>query len=165
MKPGEPAGDWAAIDIELYQGQRSALFPLFAQADDSSAAIQSYIEDGEVLVAQRAHVIVGHVQLIAGAGDWEVKSVAVIEDQRRRGIGGALVRAAVARAFSAGAARVVVATATADIDNLRFYQRLGFRMDRIEPDAFTVEQGYPDVAVDGIPVRDRVWFSIERSPR
>jgi RimJ/RimL family protein N-acetyltransferase len=56
---------------------------------------------------------------------------------------------------------VVVATATADIDNLRFYQRLGFRMERIERDAFSAERGYRgDLKVHGIRVRDRVWFSL-----
>ena len=71
------------------------------------------------------------------------------------------MHAALKRAFSAGAARVLVATATADIDNLRFYQRPGFRMDRVERDAFSVDRGYPIPEVDDIPVRDRVWFSIE----
>ena len=42
-----------------------------------------------------------------------------------------------------GAAMLQVATATADIGNLRFYQRLGFRMREIERDAFTAASGYP----------------------
>ena len=84
----------------------------------------------------------------------------MIDEEQGRGIGAALVRAALNRAFSAGASRVLVATATADIDNLRFYQSLGFRMDRVERDAFSVDRGYPRLEVDGIAVRDRVWFSI-----
>ena len=57
---------------------------------------------------------------------------------------------------------MLVATATADISNLRFYQRLGFRMDRVQQDVFTVDRGYANLEVDGIPVRDRVWFSMSR---
>ena len=54
-----------------------------------------------------------------------------------------------------------MATATADIGNLRFYQRLGFRMRAIERDAFTPATGYPsDLEADGIPVRDRVWLDM-----
>jgi ribosomal protein S18 acetylase RimI-like enzyme len=91
----------------------------------------------------------------------EIKSVAVIDGARRQGIGTALVRAALHRACAAGARRVVVATSTADIDNLRFYQRRGFRMERIERDAFSAEGGYhEDLKVHGIRVRDRVWFSL-----
>jgi RimJ/RimL family protein N-acetyltransferase len=52
-----------------------------------------------------------------------------------------------------------VATAAADIGNLRFYQRLGFRMRSLERDAFTPATGYePGLRIDGIELRDRVWF-------
>ena len=65
-----------------------------------------------------------------------------------------------ARAARAHAASV--ATGTADVGNLRFYQRLGFRMLSIERDVFTPEWGYPEgLEVDGIPLLDRVWFDQE----
>ena len=149
------------VAIEPFRGSRSELLPLFAEADNSSAEIDSYIDLGEVLVARRAHRIIGHVQLIGAGAGLEIKSLAVVEDERARGIGASLVRAALERASSAGAARVLVATSTADIHNLRFYQRLGFRMERIERDAFTIDRGYRIPEVDGIPIRDRVWFSID----
>jgi hypothetical protein len=54
---------------------------------------------------------------------------------------------------------MILATATADLGNLRFYQRCGFRMTRVVHDAFGPEQGYPaGLEVDGIPLRDQVWF-------
>ena len=57
------------------------------------------------------------------------------------------------------AGRVLVATAAADIGNLRFYQRQGFRMRAIERDAFTPATGYPSgLLIDGIELRDRVWL-------
>lgn len=47
----------------------------------------------------------------------------------------------------------------ADIGNLRFYQRRGFRMDHIVHDAFGSATGYSDDAmVDGIPRRDQLFF-------
>jgi hypothetical protein len=33
-------------------------------------------------------------------------------------------------------------------------------MDRVERDAFSAERGYANLEAEGIPVRDRVWFSI-----
>ena len=52
-----------------------------------------------------------------------------------------------------------VATAAADIGNLRFYQRLGFRLRSVERDAFTPAAGYePGLLIDGIELRDRVWL-------
>ena len=62
--------------------------------------------------------------------------------------------------------RVLVATATADIGNLRFYQQRGFRMERIKRDVFGADRSYPaGPETDGIPVRDRVWLSISTSER
>jgi hypothetical protein len=60
-----------------------------------------------------------------------------------------------------GRLTLVVATAAADIGNLRFYQRLGFRMRSIERDAFTPATGYPPgLEIDGIELRDRVWLDL-----
>jgi hypothetical protein len=73
----------------------------------------------------------------------------------------ALVRTARNRAFSAGAARLFIATAAADFDNLRFCQRLEFWICRVERDAFSTERGYDILQVDGIPIPDKVWFSID----
>lgn len=54
---------------------------------------------------------------------------------------------------------MLVATATADTGNLRFYQRQGFRFRSIERDAFTPATGYPtDIRIDGILLRDRIWL-------
>ena len=54
---------------------------------------------------------------------------------------------------------MVVGTAAADIGNLRFYQRTGFRLLAIDRDAFTAATGYPDaIVIDGIALLDRVGF-------
>jgi hypothetical protein len=56
---------------------------------------------------------------------------------------------------------LLVSTAAADVDNLRFYQRVGFRMRSIERDAFTAATGYDrGTSVDGIELRDRVWLDL-----
>jgi len=44
---------------------------------------------------------------------------------------------------------------------LRFYQLLGFRLLSVERDAFTPRTGYADLEVEGIPLRDRVWLSLD----
>lgn len=73
-------------------------------------------------------------------------------------VGHALVAEAVALARRDGRSRLVVATAAADIGNLRFYRREGFRMRSIERDAFTAANGYASAMIDGIELRDRVWL-------
>jgi GNAT superfamily N-acetyltransferase len=152
------------VRIAVYDGPRSDLRPLFALAEDSTAQIDRYAETGEVLAAYDGDSVVGQLQLIPTRqpGEIEVKSLAVLPQWQGRGIGAGLVAAAVEHAAAAGLSRMVVSTAAADIGNLRFYQRTGFRFDSVEPNAFTEETGYPEViAVDGIVLRDRVWFARE----
>jgi GNAT superfamily N-acetyltransferase len=87
--------------------------------------------------------------------------MAVVETQRGRGVGRALVAGAIERARDERIEVLRVATGAADTGNLRFYQRLGFRMRSIERDAFTPANGYPPgLEVDGIELRDRVWLDL-----
>ena len=133
------------VAIREHAGPRAALRPLFELAEDSAQELDTYFDAGRVLVAHDGDRVVGHLLITdaADAGAAEIKSMAVEEALQGRGIGRALVAAAIALARDEGRATLVVATATADIGNLRFYQRLGFRMRAIERDAFTPATGYP----------------------
>jgi GNAT superfamily N-acetyltransferase len=145
--------------VHRYDGDRDLLRPLFREADDSEQQLDAYLDLGVVFVAEDDGEIIGHLQLITGDGA-ELKSMAVAESRRGTGVGRALVRAALEHCRQNAAKRLLVATAAADIGNLRFYQRQGFRMLRIERDAFVPSTGYPDeIVIDGIPLRDRVWLS------
>ncbi|RWF46376.1 MAG: GNAT family N-acetyltransferase [Mesorhizobium sp.] len=149
------------MHIERYDGDRDALRPLFALADDSSMQISSYIGQGEVLVARDGGRIVGHAQIIetGDGGVFELKSLAVRPARQSEGLGRALVAAAITRCRECGGRRLIVSTASADIGNLRFYQRQGFRMYRIVRDAFGPSTGYPEgLLVNGIPLCDQVVF-------
>jgi ribosomal protein S18 acetylase RimI-like enzyme len=177
--PGDPQGGivpWSAsayaagagaVTVREHAGPRAELRGLFALAEDSAAQLDAYLDDGRALVAERDGAIVGHLQLVDGPrrGQAEIKNMAVLPERQRQGVGRALVRAAVTAASDAGRREVVVATAAADVGNLRFYQRLGFRLTGIEPDAFTPATGYAeDITIDGIPLRDRVWLSLVALP-
>ena len=62
---------------------------------------------------------------------------------------------------SEGVEYVTVATATADIGNIAFYQKIGFRCLRIDRDAFSPSTGYPgELQSYGIHVRDKLWFDL-----
>lgn len=149
------------IRTEPYQGDRTNLLPLFALADDSPTQISRYLSSGVVIVARDAEIIVGHVQVIVteDANILEIKSLSVRASRRGEGIGRMLVDAAIAYCEEHDAESVIVSTATADIGNLRFYQRRGFRMDHVVRDAFGPATGYADDAmVDGIPLRDQLFL-------
>jgi predicted N-acetyltransferase YhbS len=149
--------------IAEHTGPRAALRPLFELAEDSSRELDAYVEAGRVLVARDGDAIVGHIQITdtRRPADAELKNMAVRPSHQRRGVGRGLVVAAIELLRDEARSTLVVATAAADIGNLRFYQRLGFRMRAIERDAFTPATGYPrGLEIDGIELRDRVWLDL-----
>jgi ribosomal protein S18 acetylase RimI-like enzyme len=149
------------IRVAEHTGPRSELRALFELAEDSAEELDAYIDAGRVLVALDGDDVVGHLQITETGfrAEAEVKNMAVVPELRGRGVGRELMAAAIALGRAEGRATLVVATAAADVGNLRFYQRLGFRMRAIERDAFTPETGYPaGLMVDGIELRDRVWL-------
>lgn len=149
------------MHIDIYCEDRRLLLPLFELADDSKSRICSYISLDDILVARDGDAVLGHLQLVEidDAGIFELKNMAVEESQRRRGIGHLLIETAVVHCRARNGRRLYVSTATADIGNLRFYQRQGFRMYRIVQDAFGQEHGYAaGILIDGIPLRDQVFL-------
>jgi GNAT superfamily N-acetyltransferase/catechol 2,3-dioxygenase-like lactoylglutathione lyase family enzyme len=153
----------ASVHVERHTGPRSELRALFEMAEDSAAQLDSYLDAGQVLVALAGDRVVGHLQLVdtADAHQSEIKNMAVEASYRRRGIGRTLIQAAIEIVRAQHRSMLVVATAAADIDNLRFYQRAGFRMRSVERDAFTPTAGYsPQTSLDGIDLRDRVWLEL-----
>jgi ribosomal protein S18 acetylase RimI-like enzyme len=157
------ASDAGAVRVERHTGPRDELRALFEEAEDSARQLDAYLDSGEVLVATSGGRVIGHVQLVetADPGVSEIKNMAVVTAHRGRGIGLRLIRAAVARAGARGSSTLAVATAAADVANLRFYQRAGFRLRSVERDTFTPATGYAaGTTVDGIELRDRVWLDL-----
>ncbi|MEO5842882.1 MAG: GNAT family N-acetyltransferase [Acidimicrobiales bacterium] len=153
----------SAIVVAPHPGSRHDIRDLFELAEDSKSQLERYMTDGEVFIALFGEPVVGHIQLITSddGQSVEIKNMAVRPQQQGRGIGRALVVAGLDRARHLGCTWGWVATATADVGNLRFYQRLGFRMVCVERDAFGSGTGYPEpVVIDGIELRDRVWLDI-----
>ena len=161
---------WASADpstrrvrVERHTGRRGELRALFEEAEDSAQQLDTYLDAGEVFVAVADDQVVGHLQLVetATADASEIKNMAVEAHHRRRGIGRMLIQAAIDRARAQGRSTLTVATAAADIGNMRFYQRAGFRMRSIERDAFSPATGYAaKTIIDGIALRDRVWLDL-----
>lgn len=164
----EPAEPEAPVRIEPHTGSRADLRAHFELAEDSQAQLDSYLDAGRVLVAVQGGQIVGHLQLTGtdSADEVEIKNMAVVETHRGLGIGRQLIAAAIELAREESRRVVCVATAAAGVDNLRFYQRAGFRMRAIERDAFTPASGYEaGTNVDGIELRDRVWLDLSLDAR
>lgn len=167
MNPQRRPAGYEDVSIELYTGPRSELRRLFELAEDSPTELDSYLYSGRVLVARSGQVVLGHLQLVETdrPGRLEIKNMAVRGTVQGHGVGARLVRAALERAAAESADEMVVATAAADVGNLRFYQRQGFRFRSVERDAFGPATGYPaGLEIDGIALRDRVWLDRTTGP-
>ncbi len=152
-----------SVELSWYRSSRRELWELFALAEESPTVIEELLDLGRVLVATLGGEIVGCLQLLdpTSEGEIELAILAVAEEHQGRGIGMALVKRAIEEARHEGLQTMRVGTSSADIDNLRFYQRRGFRMLAIERDAFTPADGYPEgTMTDGLPLRDRVWLTL-----
>jgi GNAT superfamily N-acetyltransferase len=149
-------------EIAWHTGERAALRSLYELAENSPERLEAAIGQGRVLAATEDGEIVAFLQLVGPDDEIELIGMAVAEDRQGTGIGRALVARAAAECRAEGSRSLLVSTAAAATGTLRFYQRQGFRMLRIERDAFTPADGYPKgFALDGIPLRDRVWLSLE----
>ena len=150
-----------------WRHDRLSLEHLFALADDSLDQIRRYRDLGDVIVAASQSCLVGHAQVISIGPDdtFEIKSIAVLQHHRRRGIGNELLKAAIRLCRDKGANRVTVSTAIASTSAIRFYLQHGFRACSIVRDAFTHATGYPiDATVEGLPLNDALEFELMLEP-
>ncbi|NVJ96598.1 MAG: GNAT family N-acetyltransferase [Alphaproteobacteria bacterium] len=150
------------ITLDIRQETDAALYmDLLLLADPSEAMIMDYLADGTLHVAKWDSVVVGVFVLVPlGDGILELKNIAVAEEWQGKGVGRALVEAAIAEAQGQGATRLEVGTGNSSLRQLAFYQKAGFRMQRIAKNYFMLN--YPDPIVEnGIPCRDMVVLSLD----
>lgn len=150
--------------IEVERGPAREAWVEILELADEPEPLSGYLQQGVlygVLEAgtgrPRAAVLV--IDLDDGAA--ELRAVAVAEADQGRGLGSWVVAGVCRRLRTSGVRRVVVGTASSGSRQLGFYQRLGFRLTRVERDYFTVDKGYPpDLSENGIPTRDMVWMEM-----
>jgi ribosomal protein S18 acetylase RimI-like enzyme len=143
--------------------RRGELLPLFLLADESEMQVRSYYQRGQLFVLEGvAGDVRGITLAIREEGDTvELKAVAVPRALQRQGVGRRMLAMVLAHLQSTGVRRVTVGTGNSELGPIAFYQRVGFRLRRIERDFFTPERGYaPGIEVNGIPLRDMVWMDL-----
>jgi ribosomal protein S18 acetylase RimI-like enzyme len=96
----------------------------------------------------------------------EVTCLLVAAGQRQRGIGRALLDAAVAGLAADGVRRVWLVTTNDNLAALRLYQRAGFRLTALRPGAIdearrSLKPSIGAIGEHGIPIRDELELEIE----
>ena len=80
---------------------------------------------------------IGYLALLDdGSGDLELRSIAVVPRMQGSGLGSEMMATAERVAAGLGKHRLVLATSPENTGAIRFYERHGFRLDRVEPDHF-----------------------------
>lgn len=140
--------------------EREAYLPLLLLADSSEQQVRGYLQRGVLYVAREAGADVGVVLAMpTESSQAELRAVAVVPELQGQGFGKQMLALVLNDLAGRGYSRVVVGTGNSSIDQIAFYQKLGFRMLRIERDFFTSLRGYPeDLEENGIPLRDMIWF-------
>ncbi len=88
----------------------------------------------------------------------------VLPEHQGLGIGAQLVEALCHLALEAGKRRVAVATTNDDLPALSLYQRLGFRLTELVPEAVLRHHGGEEKGFSGIPVRDELRLALDLAP-
>lgn len=105
----------------------------------------------------------GMVTYQIGEGLCEIVSLDSFIPQQ--GIGRSLVNAVIEIARQAGCKKILLVTTNDNLDAMAFYQKLGFQMVWVEPDAVTrsreIKPSIPMVAENGLPIRDEITFELK----
>lgn len=94
----------------------------------------------------------------------ECEIVSLNSLNEKRGIGSALIESVKQAAKTRGYQRVWVITTNDNVSALRFYQKRGFRIKAVYPDALEASRKLkptiPLTGIDGIPLRDEIELEI-----
>lgn len=146
--------------------QRDAYLPLLSLADDSAKQVRSYYQEGTLYALDdAAGRPVGITLALPGPdGVVELKAVAIDASLQGQGVGKRLLLAVLDQLRKSSVTRVIVGTGNSGIGQLVYYQKVGFRLWKIERDFFSAERGYPDgIEENGILLRDMVWMDQDLS--
>jgi len=133
---------------------------LLLLADPSEQRIRGYLIGARGFVGIKDTVPVSVLVVRwRNAGEAEIMNVAVALEHQRSGIGRAMMEFAVAEAKVRGASSVTVGTGNSSLGELRFYQRLGFRITGVSRDYFADYD--PPIFEEGIRCLDMVHLRRE----
>jgi len=155
----------SVIIRRINDSDKEAVFQLLAER----WAGPEMLLDGEIVdasalpgyVAYAGMQLVGLVTLIKRDGEWEILTLDSLN--RWGGTGTQLLNAVVEEARAAGIVRLTVRTSNDNLDAFRFYQRRGFRLERVAQGVIDAErEKKPEIPMRGdygIEIHDEVLFA------
>ncbi len=133
---------------------------LLLLADPSEAAIKRYLNQSRCFVAYADDEVVGSCVLKPIAeGMVELMNIAVSPSKQQSGIGTRLLKNVIEKVRESGAKGLEVGTGAFGYQ-LTFYQRQGFRVNRIDKDFFLKNYLEP-IFEDGVQHKDMLRLTLE----
>lgn len=141
-----------------------AEWQLLLSADPSRTLVETYLSQEYSRIAYHADQPVAvYAMTRVSPTCFEVNNLAVLQSYQGIGMGRRMLGHALGLAESRGAREVLISTANSSLKNLRFYQRMGFRIVGVEPDYFPRHYREP-IQEDGIPCLDRIQLKMTLEP-
>jgi len=144
---------WASVEQEVF-GRTYNVFDC-----------ENYIARANKSESSKSHPefrdLVGQVAIKEGKGFLHIVVLHVCPEWHGRGVGKMLVNRAVDEARERGFKTVKLGTTNDNIPALYFYQRLGFVIEKIVPDAVGDDANIPQSGFAGLPVRDEIQMKLD----
>jgi ribosomal protein S18 acetylase RimI-like enzyme len=149
----------------LREGDREWVRETLRQLWGETVVSRGAVHDPTALpgfVAEEGGERVGLLTYRVDGADCEVVTIDAFPEGA--GAGTALLDAAARAARDAGCGRVWLITTNDNLRALRFYQRRGFRLVAVHPDALErsreLKPSIPETGLDGIPLRDELELEL-----
>lgn len=149
--------------IKLVESTDSELLvPLLSAAEEGDERIRAALGRESMrgyLALNEAGQVVGAAAMHWQNAESEIVYIAVVDGQRGKGHGKAMIMGIIDEARRRETRSVIVGTANSSLDNIAFYQKCGFRMDSVRRDFFDYLPA--PVFEHGIEVRDMIVLRLE----
>lgn len=144
------------IHIRRLEEGEQAPMDLLLLADPSEKFVADYVKRGNCWIAEVSDTAIGVYVLIGTRPETvELVNVAVREDVQGQGIGRRLVLHAIETARKDGFRTIEIGTGNSSVDQLRLYQKCGFRIVGVDIDFFVRHYDEP-IYENGIQCRDMI---------
>ncbi|WP_125707298.1 GNAT family N-acetyltransferase [Lacticaseibacillus porcinae] len=136
---------------------RQLFHELLLLGDEDDRMLQRYTNAGELLAAFNGDQSVGVALFVTVSPETvELKNLAVAPAFQRQGIGKHLMTLGLQH-YAGEFQQMLVGTGDRDVENLRFYQHLGFVQSGVRENFF--KQYAEPIIVDGQPLKDMILLT------
>lgn len=139
---------------QIFENKKQYL-DLLLLADEQEDMIDRYLDRGEMFLLKDRDIKAVAVVTAEGPDTCELKNLAVLPAEQRRGYGRKMIELLCAR-YAGHYRRMLVGTGEAP-GTMAFYKRCGFAYSHRIPDFFTKNYAHP-IWEDGVLLKDMIYF-------